>query len=97
MATGQRAKPDRSSDIANFARLIKADEGSLPRNLARYILSLGFDEEDQPRMRELAKRNQESSLTSDEQEQLGNFVKVGHLLALLHSKARRSLKLKSRS
>lgn len=92
MATIQATKEDRTSEIAIFARLIKADKGDLPRDLARYILTLGFDAEDQVRMRELAERNQGGALSSDEQEELQSYVKAGHLLALLHSKARISLK-----
>jgi hypothetical protein len=97
MATGQSTRADKSSEIAIFARLIKADRGNLARGLARYILTLGFDEEDQRRMRDLAKRNQDAAVTADEAEELQSYVNVGHLLALLHSKARRSLKTKSRS
>jgi hypothetical protein len=92
MATGRLAKDDRTSEIAIFARVIKADDGDLPRELARYILTLGFDEQDQARMRELAESNQAGALAPEEQEELQNYVKAGHLLALLHSKARRSLK-----
>ena len=51
-----------------------------------------LDEEDQNRMSELAERNQDGSLSSDEKTELENFVKAGHLLALLHSKARKTLK-----
>ena len=43
-------------------------------------------------MRELAERNQDGRLTSEEREELENYVKAGHFLALLHSKARRSLR-----
>ncbi len=92
MATAQADQKDKTSEIAIFARLINAEDGDLARDLARYILTLGFNEEDQARMRELAERNQEGALASDEREELQNFVKAGHLLALLHSKARRSLK-----
>ncbi|MGO9919679.1 MAG: hypothetical protein ACLQIB_33925 [Isosphaeraceae bacterium] len=92
MATAQADEKDKTSEIAIFARLIKVDQGDLARDLARYILTLGFNEDDQARMRELAERNQEGALASDEREELENFVKAGHLLALLHSKARRSLK-----
>jgi hypothetical protein len=53
---------------------------------------LGFEEEDQGRMHNLAERNQEGALSFQEQEELRNYVTAGHLLALLHSKARRSLK-----
>jgi hypothetical protein len=91
MQTTQAAQT-RTSEVAIFGRLIKTDNGDLSRELARYILTLGFGEEDQARMRELAERNQEGALSPEEQEELQNYVKAGHLLALLHSKARRSLK-----
>ncbi len=93
MAIGHVTKEDRTSEIAIFARLIKTDRGDLGRELARYVLTLGFDEQDQARMCELAERNQDGVLTSEDRKELENYVKVGHLLALLHSKARRSLKV----
>jgi hypothetical protein len=94
MATRQSVKRDTSSEMAIFARLIGADDSDLSRELARYILTLGFDDEDQERMTNLAERNQEGALSSEERAELDNFVKAGHLLALLHSKARKTLKLK---
>ena len=94
MATGQAVKRDTSSELAIFARLIRADDSDLSRELARYILTLGFDKEDQEWMTRLAERNQEGALSSDERAELDNFVMPGHLLALLHSKARRTLKPK---
>jgi hypothetical protein len=92
MAASQAIEDDRTSEIAIFARLIKMDDGDLSRELARYILTLGFGEEDQARMHELAEKNQEGALAPEEQEELQNYIKAGHLLALLHSKARRSLR-----
>lgn len=83
-----------SSEITIFARLLKIDKGDLSPKLARYLLTLGFEEEDQARMRDLAERNQAASLSPEEQEELQNYVKAGHLLALLHSKARKSLQRK---
>jgi hypothetical protein len=81
-----------TSEVAIFGRLIKAHDGDLSRELARYILTLGFGEEDQARMGDLAARNREGALSPEEKEELQNYVKAGHLLALLHSKARKSLK-----
>lgn len=92
MATGRLNEDDRTTEIAIFARLLKADDGDLPRDLARYILTLGFDEPDQARMRDLAERIQEGTLAPKEHKELQSFVKAGHWLALLHSKARHSLK-----
>src|SRR5262245_59251423 len=84
----------RTSEAAIFGRLIRVDHGNLPQQLARYILTLGFDETDQVRMSDLAARNQDGSLSPEEKEELMNYVKAGHLLALLHSKARKSLNKK---
>ena len=92
MATGQAVGRDTSSELAIFARLIRADDSELSLELARYILTLGFDDEDQQRVTELAERNQEGGLSSEEKAELENFVKAGHMLALLHSKARMALK-----
>jgi hypothetical protein len=84
-----------TSEIAIFGRLIQASRGNLPPQLARYVLTLGFPKADQERMQDLAARNQEGELSGQEQEELANFVKAGHLLALLHSKARKSLPKKA--
>jgi len=53
------AAGDTTSELAIFARLIEADDGNLARPLARYVLTLGFEEADQTRMHDLATRNQE--------------------------------------
>jgi hypothetical protein len=63
----------------------------LSRELARHVLTLEFGEDDQARMRDLAARNQEGALSPEEREELETYVNAGHLLALLHSKARTSL------
>jgi len=52
-------KRDATSEISIFARRIKTDQTDLSRDLARYILTLGLDAEDQNRMSELAQQNQE--------------------------------------
>jgi hypothetical protein len=89
-----RESEKRTSEIAIFGRLIRADKGNLSRQLARFLLTLGFDQADQDRMQDLATRNQEGALSPQEKEELFNYVKAGHLLALLHSKARKSLQRK---
>jgi len=94
MATGPAVKRDTSSELAIFARLIKADASDLSRDLARYILTLGFDDEDQKKMTDLAERNQDGSLSGEEKAELDHFVKAGHLLALEHSKAKIVLNVK---
>ncbi len=87
-----RLSRDTTSEIAIFGRLLRTDRGELSHDLARHLLSLGFDKADQSRMLKLADKNQRGKLTVAEQAELNNYVKAGHLLALLHSKARQSLR-----
>lgn len=44
-------------------------------------------------MQELAEKSQEGTLGNSERRDLENYNHVGHLLALLKSKARKSLKM----
>jgi hypothetical protein len=83
--------PQPTSELAILGRLLDANKGGLSPELARYILTLGFGEEDQARMTDLASRNQEGALAGEEKQELDGYVKAGHLLALLHSKARKAL------
>lgn len=81
-----------TSQAAIFARLWEMRDGQLPRSLARQILKLQFSEQDKARMHELATRNQQERLSPAELQELDNYIVVGDLLALLQSKARRSLR-----
>lgn len=55
-------------------------------------MRIRFDSRDLDRMHELVTLNQEDRLTPDERAEMENYRRVGYLLALMHSKARRSLK-----
>jgi hypothetical protein len=79
-------------ELAIFARLLESARGELTPSLARYLLTLGFADEDQARMTDLASRNQDSALSPTELDELTSYVKAGHLLALLHAKARQALR-----
>jgi hypothetical protein len=81
-----------TSEAAIFGRLFETRNGSFSQELARAILEVAFSETDQTRMEELAQKNQRGLLTPKEREELRNYVKVGDLLAILHSKARQVLK-----
>src|SRR5437764_10208 len=80
-----------TSELTIFARLLEGEKAILSPELARYVLTLGFGEADQARMGDLAERNQEGKLSEEEKRELDGYVKAGHLLALLHSKARKAL------
>ena len=83
---------DGKSEAAIFSRVVDRSLSGFTPETARAILGLGFGEEDHARVHDLATRNQAGALTSDEEEELRNYVKVGNLLALFQSKARKFLK-----
>jgi hypothetical protein len=68
------------------------DKRKLPPQAAREILGLDFSDADKARMHHLAAKARAGTLTSDEQVEIDNYERAGHLLNLLQSKARRSLK-----
>jgi hypothetical protein len=81
-------------EVTILARILSNENGQLPEDLARYILTLGFSERDRARMHDLVVRNQEDALTAAEKEEMHAFGKAGDLLAILKSKARRTLGIK---
>jgi len=83
-------KSDKSA-AAIFSRVWEGSM-SLPLSVARYLVRIGFSDEDKARMHDLAARNRQGQLTVAEVEELDNYVKVGDLLGILQSKARRVLK-----
>lgn len=83
---------NQQSELAIFGRLLRATDDNLSRELAEYLLTVGFDKADQERMQDLAERNQQGALSEEEHGELLAYVKAGHLVALLHSKARKCLR-----
>lgn len=81
-----------NSEAAIWARLIQPEQQDLSPDAARSILRIEFKEQDKSRMHDLALKAQQGTLTGSEQEEIDNYCRVGRLLDLMHSKARRSLK-----
>jgi hypothetical protein len=86
--------PGDTGEAAIFGRLLQNSKGEMSPDLARYVLTLGFDEVDQTRMLELSTRNQEGTLTAKEHDELMNYVRASHLLAFLHGHAQKVLRRK---
>lgn len=80
-----------NSETAILDRLILPEQADLPVDAARYRLALDFGESDRERMNALAAKAQEGALSPDEATEIDSYRHVGHLVALLQSKARRSL------
>lgn len=80
-----------ASEAAIFADLWDRPTSKLSPAVARYILRLQFSDEERQRVVDLVRRNQTGGLTTGEITEMDNLLKVGDLLALLQSKARRVL------
>ena len=89
--------PTGTSEGAIFSRVLEPDRATLPVAAARAILELGFSQADQGRMRELSAKAREGTLSSDEQAEINNYERVGHMLSLMKLKASRSLKSRTAS
>src|SRR5712691_11560257 len=81
-----------TSDAAILARVLEPREPAFSPAVARAILALDFSKTDLDRMHELSVKAREGTLTAEEHAAMDNYERVGHLLNIMQSKARRSLK-----
>lgn len=79
-------------DAEVFADVLSSGTGEFDPDAARAVLRLGFSEAQKARMKDLAARHNRGELDESEREEMESFRRVGNFLALLHSKARLSLK-----
>jgi len=83
------------NEVTILARIILGnDQSQLSPEMARHILDLGFRDRDKAWMHDLAALNQENAPSPAEKEEMLAFGKAGDLLAILKSKARRTLGIK---
>lgn len=81
-----------TTEAAIFGRVFVNGKQTLPPALARHLLGLRFAPEDEARMHELAAKNQAGRISPEELRELDSYIKVGDLVAILQSKARKALK-----
>ena len=74
-----------------WSRVLEYSWTSLPPNEARAILKLKFKKPQLARIKKLSERHLQGKLSQREQDELHAYVRMGRLLALMHSAARRSL------
>jgi len=79
-------------EAAILTRIAGPDEAAFSAAAAKGILTLGFSPADKDRMRTLAAKARAGTLTSDEQAEVEAYSRIGSLLGILKSKARRALK-----
>jgi hypothetical protein len=87
--------PNREAEI--WARLLRAQKNEVSSEVAEFLLSIGFAEDDRRRMRDLAESSEAGTLTRDEQVEFDSYLHIGNLLAIMQSKARLALKRKPRA
>jgi len=81
-----------ASESDLWGRLFDPVSAVLSPEAALYILNLGFPQSDIDRMQELAEKARAGALTLEEHIEMDNYERVGHVLSLMKSKARKSLK-----
>jgi len=81
----------KSAEAAILGRMFKPESDEFSPEVARSLLKLEFDAQDLARMHDLAVRGQAGHLTPAEEDELESYRRIGRLLELMRSKARRSL------
>ena len=85
-----------SSEVAILNRMLRPETPMISPAAARDILGWDFDQSDKDRMHKLSAKARAGTLTVEEDAEAGRYELLGHLLNIMQSKARRSLKSESR-
>jgi hypothetical protein len=86
-----------TSEMAILRRVVDPEQPFLSAEAARAILRLDFHTDDRTRMNQLAAKNRAGKLTPTEERELNGYIRVGQMLGILQSKARRSLRAAGKS
>jgi len=81
-----------ASEVSILNRILRPNTPTFSPEAAQDILALDFDQADKDRMRQLSTKARAGTLTAEEDTEAGKYELVGHLLNIMQSKARRSLK-----
>jgi hypothetical protein len=81
-----------TSEVSILNRILRPNSPTFSPAAAKDILTLVFDQADKDRMRLLSAKARAGTLTAKEDAEAGKYELVGHLLNIMQSKARRSLK-----
>ena len=86
-----------TSEMAILQRIVDPEQPFLSAEAARVLLRLDFNTDDRTRMNQLAAKNRAGKLTPSEEQELNSYIRVGQMLGILQSKARRSLRAVGKS
>ena len=76
---------------AIWSRIVHPERGTLAPEVARALLKLDFDPDDQRRVEVLSSRASDGTLSTEERAELEEYIRVNNELMILQSKARLSL------
>jgi hypothetical protein len=74
-----------------FKRVIEPENGTMPPELAQYVMDLDFRPQDHVRFEQLSEKAQTGTLTAREADELDGYLQVDSILAIMWLKAERSL------
>jgi len=80
-----------NTEAAILARIIESDLDTITPDVARYLLSMRLPRRDEERANELSARARAGSLTPSDEQELDSYLRIGRLLAVMQSRARRLL------
>lgn len=81
-----------NTEAAILARVIEADPDAITPDVARYLLAMRLPRADEDRVNELSAKARGGCLNQSETQELDSYLHIGHLLAVMQSRARRLLK-----
>ncbi len=81
-----------SATLSKEADILSRLEVSLTPESARDILKIEFSSQDKERMRELLERGNQGTRTAEEESEAADFERIGHVVSMLKSIARRTLR-----
>lgn len=81
-----------TSEVAILGRVIEPEKPTLSPEAAQAILAFDFSLKDKDRMRVLSAKAQTGTLSRREQTEMNNYERAGHVINIMQSKARKSLK-----
>jgi hypothetical protein len=81
-----------TTDLGLFTELLKSEAREMTPEVARYFLGIEFPTTHQERMHQLGEKAQNGTLSPAEGQQLDRYLNVTHVLGILKSRARRTLR-----
>ena len=79
------------NDATLLSRVLEPDKPLLSAAAAESILALDFPPAERDRLKELANKARSGDLSPGEQQEIDSYGRVGSLLSILKSKARKTL------